>query len=143
MTLPTITPAKPRVRRKREAVAAPAAPTPPVGPLAVVSVQNVSFDGTSGACDVVMNTTAEFPLSDASGADPGKWSAQFEDIRYVGATVETVAFNVLRVTFGSPTPDGGDDVIAYSNAPSDISDAAGRQLAAFEDFPIQLPLGAA
>ena len=128
----TFFPAKQRVHRKRRT----AATAPPVGPLAVVAVQNVSFDGTSGACDVVMNTTAEYPLSDASGADPGKWAARFDDIRYVGSAVETVAYNVLRVTFGSGAPDGGDDVLGYTNAPSDISDSAGRQLGAFEDFPI-------
>jgi len=130
----TFIPAPPRRRRKRKSVASSS--TPPVGPLEVVAVQNVSFDGTSGACDVVMNTTAEYPLSDASGADPGKWAARFDDIRYVGSAVETVAYNVLRVTFGSGAPDGGDDVLGYTNAPSDISDSAGRQLGAFEDFPI-------
>jgi hypothetical protein len=129
-------PAKyPRRRRRRlQARTTQAPPTPPVA-LAVVAVQNATFSGTDGECELVFNTTAEYPLS-LEAADPLKWTARFADTRYVGASMELIAFNIVLMSFNDAAPQAGPDVIGYSNAPSDVSDGLGRELAAFANFPM-------
>ena len=45
-------------------------------------------------------------------------------------------YNSLLLSFGGAGADAGPDVISYGNAPSDVADASGRQLAAFGGFPL-------
>ena len=108
----------------------------PPGPLNLIAATNFSFDGASGESDFEFDTTAEAPLLDAGGASAAKWSVRFEGTRYVGVTIAKTGYNVLHVTFTATGPEAGIDVCGYTNAPSDISDALGRQLAAFADFPL-------
>ena len=129
---PTIIPAKRRVRRKRT----PPATTAPPAALAVLGVEAVTFGEDDGQVTVVFNTTAGAPINGVGTADPVKWTARFDDKAFEGAALEKLAFNKVRVSFGVVGPDPGADVINYSNAPSDIADAIGRQLAAFSGLPL-------
>jgi hypothetical protein len=45
-------------------------------------------------------------------------------------------FNSLTLHLLGGPPEAGPDVINYSNAPSDVADAMGRQLGAFVAFPL-------
>jgi hypothetical protein len=84
----------------------------------------------------VFNTTEENPLSDISAADPAKWNARYAGVRYVGNSLMNYGFNLIYVVMGAPSDDAGANEVNYTNAPSDISDALGRQLPAFSGFPL-------
>jgi hypothetical protein len=92
-----------------------------------------SFDSGGGEANVflVFNTTIANSLLDPSTADPAKWTCRIAGIAYVGALLELVNFDVLRVFFLETGMDAGADEVSYSNAPSDVGDASGRMLAAF------------
>ena len=92
---------------------------------------DVEFVGDDRFITVVVDTTAENPLEDVSGADPGKWSARFGGQVYPAVEMGMVDFDRFEIHFYGPTPQAGADQVSYSNAPSDISDSLGRQLAAF------------
>ena len=53
-------------------------------------------------------------------------------VTYAGTGIGIDDFNVLKVVFAPTGVEAGDDVIHYSNAPSDVGDTLGRTLAACE-----------
>ena len=103
--------------------------------LALVSVEVEQFDGADGFVRLVFNATAGDPLNDASAADPAKWTARYDGVTYEGFALANDTFNTLTLHLLGGPAEAGPDVLNYSNAPSDVSDAQGRQLAAFEGFP--------
>src|SRR5215218_4054525 len=125
---PTIIPARRRVRRRPRRTP-PTAP-PPVA-LTLVGVEVDFFDGADGEVRLFFNTTAENPLNDVSAALPAKWTARFDGLGYQGVTLTNVGFNRIDLHLQTTGADAGPDVINYGNAPSDVADALGRQLAAF------------
>jgi hypothetical protein len=133
-----LTPSIPQFRRRtgRTKTAAPTPTPPPAAGLALSAVLNVTFDGTDATCDLVFNTTVADPLSSVAGADPNKWTARLGGELYLGQEITNVAFDRLHLVLQIVQPEAGPDVINYANAPSDISDALGRGLAAFSDFPL-------
>jgi hypothetical protein len=118
---------KRRRRRKRRASAAQ--PTPAA--LAVVGVNDVSVIGPELEMNVVFNTTASEPLNDPSAADPTKWTARYQGQKYVGSLIGAVDFETLYLQMTPAGAEAGPDVLSYANAPSDVADSLGRQLAAF------------
>lgn len=109
---------------------------PPTGPLALVAVEVDFFDGADGEVRLFFNTTPDNPVGNVGAAAPGKWTARFGGVAYTGDTLSNGTFNTLVLHLLGGAPQAGPDVIGYSNAPSDIGDARGRQLAAFGDFPL-------
>jgi hypothetical protein len=104
--------------------------------LAVVSVADISYGGDVLNFVVLFNTTPAFPISDASGADAAKWTARYAGSRFIGVSLLNVDYNAVEVGLSLTEAEAGADEFGYSNAPSDISDALGRQLAAFGGFPL-------
>ena len=86
--------------------------------------------------NVAFNTTAAEPLNDPSGADPAKWTARYQGQKYVGSLIAAVDFETAFLQMTATGAEAGPDVLNYANAPSDISDSLGRQLAAFQGFAI-------
>ena len=89
----------------------------------------------------VFNATAANPMSDVAAppaADPGKWNCRSQDLRFYGAELTNVSFDRIGVLLflNDPGPEPGPDELNYTNAPSDITDAGGRKLAAFSGFPL-------
>jgi hypothetical protein len=117
-----------RRRNNTDTVAAPA--------LAVVGVNDVSVIGPELEMNVLFNTTGSEPLNDPSAADPAKWTARYQGQKYVGSLIGAVDFEFLYLQLSPAGPEAGPDVLSYANAPSDISDALGRQLAAFAGFAL-------
>ena len=124
-----------RKRRRRTRRTAPAAAPAPVA-LAVVGVTGLSVLGPEIEMTVVFNTTAEDPLNDPSAADPTKWTARYQGQRYVGSLIAPVDFEALFLLLSPVGAEAGPDILNYANAPSDIADSLGRQLAAFAGFPL-------
>jgi len=135
MTTPTsFIPVKHRVRRKRRAD--DSSSTPPPLALGLTAVANPVFDGTDGACDLVFNTSAGEPLASVVGADAGKWTVRFDGVLYLGQDLSNVSFDTLHLVLQVVDAEAGADVVNYTNAPSDVSDALARQLGAFAGFPV-------
>jgi hypothetical protein len=128
--LTTIIPAKRRKYGKGR-------PSPlATGPLAVASVSGVSFNGTSGTLTAVFNVSPPFALADVSAAMPGKWIARYANVRYIAVALAAAGTDGVQLTFTDLNPEAGPNELVYSNAPSDIADTQGRQLAAFGGMPI-------
>lgn len=82
-------------------------------------------------------TTAAQPLLDPAGAaDPLKWTARYNGSLFDGVSLALLSFDTIEVAMTVVGAEAGTDVCAYSNAPSDIGDSLGRQLAAFSAFPL-------
>jgi len=77
-----------------------------------------------------------FAAGGASAADPAKWTARYQGEKYVGALVLNARLDALYMQMTPAGAEAGPDVLSYANAPSDISDSLGRQLAAFQGFPL-------
>jgi hypothetical protein len=121
----------PRRRRRRnnaDAVAAPA--------LAVVGVTAISVIGPELEMNVMFNTTPSDPIGDPSAADPTKWTARYQGERYVGSLIAGGDFDFLYLQLSPTGAEAGPDILNYANAPSDVSDSLGRELAAFSGFPL-------
>jgi hypothetical protein len=132
-----IIPAPPLVVRKRRGRPGKRIPpSPPVVALALVSVEVEQFDGADGFVRLVFDTTAENPLGDVSAAAAAKWTARYDGVTYEGIELANDTFNSLTLHLLGGPPEAGPDVIGYSNAPSDVGDGLGRQLAAFGGFPL-------
>ena len=123
------------VRRYRRRPRLPAAAPAPAA-LALVSVSGVSFNGTSGSLTATLNVNPGFALADVSGAMPGKWIARFANVRYIAVALAAAGTDGVQLTFTDLNPEAGPNELVYSNAPSDIADTQGRQLAAFSGFPL-------
>jgi hypothetical protein len=99
-------------------------------------VFGVGFAGENLEMNVRLDATEAFPLNVPVGADPAKWTARYQGQTYVGSTVALGDFDFLVLQLAPAGAEAGADVLNYANAPSDISDALGRQLAAFSGFPL-------
>ena len=130
---PTFILAKLRHRRKRRAVEPPG-PTPPPAALAVVGIQDLSYGGDVLSFVVVFDTSAANPLVDVALASPAKWTARYEGGLFEAGSLTMVNFDRVEVGMSVVGSEAGANVLNYSNAPSDIADALGRQLAAFSGF---------
>jgi hypothetical protein len=114
-----------RRRRPRAVVSAPTTLT------VVSATAEQTGGGMEAAVYVVFDCTEENPLGDLSAAAVAKWSVRLSGQRFAGAQIDVVDFQQIYVGFGSPVAEAGVDELSYSNAPSDIADTLGRQLAAF------------
>ena len=130
--LPPIIPARaPRRRsRRRSGIAAPAAA------LTVQSAAVVELDGDILRVNVVFDTTAAEPLAGVGAAAPVKWTARYDGLGFGGILITLLTVDTLQITLSSTEAEPGPDVLSYANAPSDIADSLGRQLAAFDGFPL-------
>ena len=106
------------------------------GPLALLAVGSVSFTGTSGTLTATFDVNPGFALTNVASAEPSKWQARFGGVRYVAISITPVSSNQIQVNFTDLNPEAGANVLNYSNAPSDIADTQGRQLAAFNGFAL-------
>src|SRR5687768_6980445 len=123
-----------RKRRNRKGQATPAAP--PVVPLPLSGVDSPGLIEEDLQMWLIFDTTEADPLSSVSGADPGKWSARFDGVRYVGSELTNVTFAWLYLRLTPTGADAGDNELNYEADPSDVFDTLGRQLTAFEGMPI-------
>jgi hypothetical protein len=102
---------------------------PPAG-LVVVGVENVVYDEPLLALTLVFDTTVGEPLV-ADALDAAKWSGVWQGGAMAGNSAEVIAFDRVTVLLEGAAGPGGASSVSYSNAPSDVSDTLGRQLAAF------------
>ena len=102
----------------------------------MVGVEGASVFAGQLQMNVVFDTTFENPLNDPSAADPVKWTARFEGMRYTGSSIFFIQWDTLFLVMDPTGAEAGADVLSYANAPSDISDSLGRFLAAFAGFPL-------
>jgi hypothetical protein len=84
---------------------------------------------------LVFDTTEAVPLV-VDGLDPDKWSATYEGGAFTSYQAEVVSFDRITVTVQGFAGEGGPNAVAYAADPSDVSDTNGRELAAFEGFPL-------
>ena len=128
--LPPIIPARaPRRRsRRRSGIAAPPAA------LTVLAAAVVELDGDILRVNVVFDTTAAEPLAGVGAAAPVKWTARYDGLGFEGILITPLTFDTLQITLSSTEAEPGPDVLSYANAPSDIADSLGRQLASFDGF---------
>ena len=117
-------------KRRGRSKAAKATPTPPPAALEIVGIEDLSVVDETLTVTIVFNTTEENPINDVGGADPEKFSARYLNLRYGGITMSKLAYNQLQINMIGPGGDDGGNEIRYTNAPSDISDALGRELPA-------------
>ena len=94
------------------------------------------FVGPELEVNVTFNTSGSEPIDDPLTADPSKWTARYLGQKYVGSLIAQVDFEILYLQLSPAGAEAGPDAISYSNAPSDIADSLGRQLAAFGGFPL-------
>ena len=99
-------------------------------------MQIVSEDPTDLLLRVFFNTTEAAPLVEGEGFDAAKWTARRNNLRFNAGNVAWFDFNCIEVALQQVEANEGEDELSYSNAPSDIADTLGRQLAAFEGFPL-------
>ncbi len=92
--------------------------------------------GSDIEMNLLFDVTGSDTLNDVSGADPAKWTARYQGQKYVGAILANAAPDALYLQMTPAGAEAGADVLSYANAPSDVSDSIGRQLAAFSGFPI-------
>ena len=122
-------------RRRRGRLRAPAAaPAPPA--LAVTGVIDLNFGGDILSFTLVFNTTPAQQLEDPIGASPAKWTARYSNQLFEADTLILVQYDQIQVGMILTASEAGANVLNYSNAPSDISDALGRQLGAFSGMPL-------
>jgi hypothetical protein len=123
-------------RPRRHASRSPKAPALP--PLEVLEVSDVTYDPELGLLylAVVFNTTAQAPLNDPSAASAAKWNARYQGKRYQGLSLSPIDATRQQIEMAPGAADAGPDELNYTNAPSDIADLLGRQLAAFSGLPL-------
>jgi hypothetical protein len=119
-----LVPVSPKHRRRRRLPRETAALTTPA--LALTGIDAFSVIAPDIEMNLLFNVTGADLLADVSAADPAKWTARFAGTRYVGTFLVNVAPDILYLQM-SPA---GAEALAYSNAPSDVSDSLGRFLAA-------------
>ena len=108
----------------------------PPAPLAPVSVIDLNFGGDVLNFTVVFNTTPADPLEDPIAAAPAKWTARYSDGLFEADSLILVQYDQINIGMFLVASEAGPNVVNYSNAPSDISDALGRQLGAFSGMPL-------
>lgn len=117
----------PRRRRRK-----PRASVATAGPLAVTAIGDVAAFGQLMQFTATLNTTEADPLVFDNPPDPAKWRARYQGKRYSGVLVSSPAYNQLIVGLQYVEDEAGADQVEYLNNPSDIADANGRRLGAFE-----------
>jgi len=130
LSFPILFPGRRKRGRRRVVV------VPPPAALSVLSAAVVEFDADIIRDNVVFDTTADAPLAGVGGAQPAKWTARYQGLGFEGILVALENFDTLQITLSLTEAQPGGDVLNYANAPSDIFDALGRQLAAFGGFPL-------
>jgi hypothetical protein len=103
------------------------------GALAVVGYAGFSVPGSNLDVHFLFNTSEEYPLMDASAADPTKWTARYAGQRYQGSNIVPIAADELLVVYAPQGAEAGPNVTNYAADPSDIADVLQRYLAAFAD----------
>jgi hypothetical protein len=103
--------------------------------LQVVGVENVGYDEPLLTFTLVFDTTAEDPLV-ADPLDPEKWAGTYEGGAFTSYAAEVVAFDRVTVTLQGSAGPGGASTVSYAADPSDVRDASGRELAAFDALPL-------
>ena len=111
-------------------------PDPPPAALTLVAVDALAVIGPEIEMNLVFDVGGSDTLDDVSGADPAKWTARYQGVAYVGSFLTNVVPDTLYLQMTPAGAAAGPDVLNYANAPSDVSDSAGRQLAAFEGFAL-------
>ena len=99
--------------------------------LAVVGYAGFSVSGGNLDVHFLFNTSEEYPLMDASGADPTKWTARYAGQRYQGSNIVPIAADELLVVYAPQGAEAGPNVTNYAADPSDIADVLQRHLPAF------------
>jgi hypothetical protein len=128
---PEFIPIKRRAHRRRRGASTSPAPAT----LEVVGVENVFYDEPVLTFTVVFNTTADAPLVEGV-LDPEKWSGVYQGGEMTGLTADYAGFDRILVSLQGAAGAGGASSVSYANDPSDVSDSLGRQLAAFDAFPL-------
>ena len=123
-----------RRRRRNEAAATP--PPPPPAGLALVAVEGLAVIGPELEMNLQFDVAGTDLLNDVSAADPAKWTARYQGQTYVGSILQNIAPDMLYLQMQPAGAEAGTDVLNYANAPSDVSDSLGRQLAAFAGFAL-------
>jgi hypothetical protein len=132
--VPILVPRIPFIRRRRRP--AFTAPPPPPAALALIAVEGLAVIGPELEMNLQFDVTGTAVLNDVSAADPAKWTARYQGISYVGSILQNVAPDMLYLQMTPAGAQAGADVLDYANAPSDVADSLGRQLAAFSGFPL-------
>ena len=104
--------------------------------LAVVGFAGISTPGGNLDVHVLFNTSEAFPLMDATGADPAKWTARRAGQRYVGSDIVPIGPDELLIVLATQGAEAGANELNYAANPSDIADVLGRKLAAFAGLPL-------
>ena len=110
---------------------------PTVSARGAIAIEDVAT-APGGELDftVVFDNPSDAPLVGIDVADPGKWTARYDNTNYFPVSMELIAYNQVRFVCLSAGDDAGASEIGYLNDPTDIADSSGRQLAAFDGFPI-------
>jgi hypothetical protein len=108
----------------------------PVTALAVVGYAGFSVSGGNLDVHFLFNTSEAFPLTDASGADPTKWTARYAGQRYLGSDIVPIAADELLIVYTAQGAEAGPNVTNYAADPSDIADVRGRKLIRFTALPL-------
>jgi hypothetical protein len=108
----------------------------PVTALAVVGYAGFSVSGGNLDVHFLFNTSEEYPLMDASGADPTKWTARYAGQRYQGSDIVPIAADELLIVYTAQGAEPGPNVTNYAADPSDIADVRGRKLIRFTALPL-------
>jgi hypothetical protein len=104
--------------------------------LAVVGYAGFSVSGGNLDVHFLFNTSEAFPLTDASGADPTKWTARYAGQRYLGSDIVPIAADELLIVYTAQGAEAGPNVTNYAADPSDIADVRGRKLIRFTALPL-------
>jgi hypothetical protein len=128
-------PAPPLYPRRRNRKVRPLTSAPAPAALEVIGVENVAYDEPMLTFTLVLNTSEEDPLV-ADPLDAEKWSGTYQGGAMTPYAADVVAFDRITVTLQGVPGAGGASTVSYAAGPSDVSDATGRQLAAFSDFPL-------
>ena len=134
--MPILVPRIPFIRRRRRRPALAPPPPPPPAALALVAVDAFAVIGPEIEMNLIFDVTGTDVLNDVSAADPAKWTARYQGQKYVGSFLTNVAPDTLYLQMTPAGAEAGADLLNYANAPSDVGDSAGRQLAAFAEFPL-------
>ena len=106
------------------------------GGVAVVGYAGFSVSGGNLDVHFLFNTTEAFPLMDAGGADPTKWTARYAGQHYLGSDIVPIAADELLIVYTTQGAEAGPNVTNYAADPSDITDVRGRKLIRFTALPL-------
>jgi hypothetical protein len=131
MSAPVFIPLRRRVHRRRSSV--------PIGPLFMTDILSVGTGTENLMVDLAFNTTTAAPLLEPGELDYQQWSAVYNGYRYLGSFVTLLTFNSIRVHMEQDDAQAGANAITFTgstSADTAITDALGRELAAFSNLAI-------